>query len=74
MFRFEPNGADFSNRVCMMSLYLGGAGLGDAGPAVSGWADGIWRLIANLSLIGQVWSLDAAPPLNAPFWSLNFEV
>jgi peptidoglycan/LPS O-acetylase OafA/YrhL len=36
--------------------------------------NGAWRIVASLLCIGQVWSLDVNPPLNAPFWSLNFEI
>jgi peptidoglycan/LPS O-acetylase OafA/YrhL len=31
------------------------------------------RSAANALFLGQVWFLDAAPPLNGPFWSLNYE-
>jgi len=31
------------------------------------------RSFANLAFMAQVWGVDAQPPLNAPFWSLNYE-
>jgi peptidoglycan/LPS O-acetylase OafA/YrhL len=44
-----------------------------APPATSVW-DIAFRSIMNLFFVGQVWTLDIEPPLNGPFWSLNYEV
>ena len=32
------------------------------------------RLALNAVFLGQSWSLDLSPPINAPYWSLNFEI
>ena len=35
---------------------------------------GTWlRTGVNVLFIGQAWFLNVAPPLNGPFWSLNYE-
>lgn len=39
-------------------------------PAYPGAA---WRTAANAMFLGQNWFLDLAPPLDGPFWSLNYE-
>jgi peptidoglycan/LPS O-acetylase OafA/YrhL len=35
--------------------------------------DAAMRTAANAGFIAQLWFLDFAPPLNGPFWSLNYE-
>lgn len=47
--------------------------LAAAPPATSVW-DIAFRSVMNLFFVGQVWTLDIEPPLNGPFWSLNYEV
>ncbi|HEY7576230.1 MAG TPA: acyltransferase family protein, partial [Acetobacteraceae bacterium] len=37
------------------------------------WPGAGWRTAANTVFLGQTWFLDLAPPLNGPFWSLNYE-
>ena len=56
------------------SICVGGVGLGGPAPSVSGWLDGAGRIGASLVYIAQIWRLDVSPPLDAPFWSINFEV
>ncbi len=56
------------------SICVGGEGLGDPGPPASGWLDGAGQIGASLINIAQIWQFDVSPPLNAPFWSINFEV
>jgi peptidoglycan/LPS O-acetylase OafA/YrhL len=36
-------------------------------------ADAMLRTTANALFVAQLWFLDFAPPLNGPFWSLNYE-
>lgn len=55
-------------------LCVGSHGLGDTGPAVIGWRNAASGIAHSLLPIGQLWTIDIDPPLNAPFWSLNFEV
>jgi peptidoglycan/LPS O-acetylase OafA/YrhL len=56
------------------SVCVGGVGLGEPGPPSSGWLDGMLRIAANLFCVAQIWGFDVGPPLNAPFWSINFEI
>ena len=58
----------------IVSIYVGGAGLGNVAPAVNSGLNGVWMTFTSLFPIGQLWFLAVDPPLNAPFWSLNFEV
>jgi peptidoglycan/LPS O-acetylase OafA/YrhL len=58
----------------VVSLLVGGFGLSDAAPPAASFWDGVTRLGINLASLGQVWQNDISPPLNRPFWSLNFEV
>ncbi len=48
-----------------------------AGPSVfspePAYPSAAWRTAANAVFLGQTWFLDLAPPLNGPFWSLNYE-
>lgn len=37
-------------------------------------ADGVGWTLANLAFLGQLWFVNVSPPLNAPYWSLNYEV
>lgn len=60
-----------SGAICVAAR---GAGLGDAAPGVSDMSDAAWRLLANVGFVAQNWRLDVSPPLDAPFWSLNFEI
>ena len=57
----------------IVSMLVGGAGLTDAGPATEGFFNALFRLVMNGVFVGQLWGLDIEPPLNAPFWSLNYE-
>lgn len=42
---------------------------------VVGDAQDFWQRIAlNAVFLAQSWSLDQSPPIDSPFWSLNFEV
>jgi peptidoglycan/LPS O-acetylase OafA/YrhL len=45
-----------------------------AGRLSDGPLDFAWRTGVNALFMGQSWGLDIAPPFNAPYWSLNFEV
>jgi peptidoglycan/LPS O-acetylase OafA/YrhL len=45
-----------------------------AAPSPAGPWDLFSRLAANLVFMAQSWGLDLAPPYNAPYWSLNYEV
>jgi peptidoglycan/LPS O-acetylase OafA/YrhL len=45
---------------------------GAAPPVPDAWANLI-RTVQNLFFLGQVWHANTAPPLNMPFWSLNYE-
>jgi peptidoglycan/LPS O-acetylase OafA/YrhL len=40
----------------------------------AGLADNIVACILNAFFWAEIWNLDIAPPLNGPFWSLNYEV
>jgi peptidoglycan/LPS O-acetylase OafA/YrhL len=48
-----------------------------AGPSVfspePAYPSAAWRTATNAVFLGQNWFLDLAPPLNGPFWSLNYE-
>ena len=45
-----------------------------AAPAPAGYAD-LWsRSLANFFAVAECWRNDIAMPLNAPFWSLNYEI
>jgi peptidoglycan/LPS O-acetylase OafA/YrhL len=58
----------------LVAALVGGIGPTEAATSVSGVGDGVLRLVANALSVAQVWAVDLAPPLNAPFWSLNYEV
>ena len=51
-----------------------GVGPWDAEASAPGVVDGVARLAANGLFVAQLWWLDLPPPLNGPFWSLNYEV
>lgn len=57
-----------------VSVAIGGSGLGESAPAAGDWGTALWSGAANLLPIGQLWTLDVNPPLNGPFWSINYEI
>lgn len=42
-------------------------------PLADDLADGVWRSVINLLFLGQNWRLNTGPPLNIPYWSLDYE-
>ena len=52
---------------------IGPTSFSGVAPAAADLADGVWRSVINLLFLGQIWRMNTPPPLNIPFWSLNYE-
>jgi peptidoglycan/LPS O-acetylase OafA/YrhL len=58
----------------LVAALVGGHGPVEAATSVVSVGDAVVRLAANALSVAQLWLIDLPPPLNAPFWSLNYEV
>ena len=58
----------------LIAVLVGGRVTIDVGAPEVGVTEGVVRILANALSVAQLWWLDLAPPMNGPFWSLNYEV
>jgi peptidoglycan/LPS O-acetylase OafA/YrhL len=58
----------------IITFAVGASEISVAAPPATSLADLLGRSMTNLLFLGQLWILDIQSPLNAPFWSLNYEV
>lgn len=60
--------------VVMVLLIVHGQGLADFASGAASVQDAAWRIMLNLFGLATLWWINPMAPLNAPFWSLNYEI
>lgn len=58
----------------LVSTFVRSSSIPDVPLPPVGLTNSFLAVVANLAFLGQVWSFDIAPPLDPPYWSLNYEV